>query len=277
MDKTPQSEKTLQTVKRAVLIGINYFGSDAELSGCINDILDVKLHLESCGFTDIIVLTDTPADPTFLLKTAPTRANILAALDKYARRTMSGDTLYVHYSGHGSQLADQLLYRNGRDEKDGFDETICPVDMDWSKPDNNFIRDDDLNAILVKKLATGAKLRVVFDSCHSGSALDLPLRWTVGASFADENVNFVSRDVVFMSGCKDNQTSADSQFNDRANGALTWALLKSLSDIRKLGTQHSWKNLTEMVRDRLKRGGYDQIPQISFEKSSQLNAAVDLI
>lgn len=35
-----------------------------------------------------------------------------------------GDSLFFHFSGHGSQQYD----RNG-DEEDGYDETICPTDF----------------------------------------------------------------------------------------------------------------------------------------------------
>lgn len=260
----------MEITKRAVLIGINYFGSEAELSGCINDILDVKVYLESCGYTEFIILTDSPTDPYHLAEDSPTRKNILAALSKFCAATKAGDTLYVHYSGHGSQLDDQ----NG-DEADGVDETICPVDMDWAAPDSGFIRDDTLYDVLVKPLAPGARLRVVFDSCHSGSALDLPFRWVAGTKFACENEETCG-DVVFISGCKDSQTSADSRFSGRANGALTWALLKSLNSVKKTGACH-WKELGELVRRRLVRGGYDQVPQLCFSRRDLLKKKIDLV
>jgi hypothetical protein len=38
--------------------------------------------------------------------------------------TQPGDSLFFHYSGHGSQVVD-----HSGDEEDGLDETICPVDF----------------------------------------------------------------------------------------------------------------------------------------------------
>jgi len=56
------------------------------------------------------------------------------------------------------------------DEVDGYDETILPVD--YKK--NGMIVDDEMNAIMVRPLPEGVRLTAVFDSCHSGTALDLP-------------------------------------------------------------------------------------------------------
>jgi hypothetical protein len=46
-------------VHRALLIGINYPGTDAELKGCINDVENVQQYLEEThpDFTEILVLT----------------------------------------------------------------------------------------------------------------------------------------------------------------------------------------------------------------------------
>ena len=40
-----------------------------------------------------------------------------------------GDVLYLHYSGHGSNVPD----KNG-DEADHRDEILCPSDLDWKDP-----------------------------------------------------------------------------------------------------------------------------------------------
>ena len=69
-------------VKYAVLIGINYTGTEHELYGCINDVNNMKLFLQSqLGYTDFVMLTDdTPVKPT--------RANILNQI-KWLRRQSS--------------------------------------------------------------------------------------------------------------------------------------------------------------------------------------------
>ena len=262
-------------MKRALLVGINYFGSDAQLEGCILDVASMKEYLSGRGYTEFTVLVDAKDDPKHARPDSPTREHIIAAMKTFIGSAKRGDSLYVHYSGHGAQLDD----RNS-DENDKQDECICPVDYDFSLPDSGFIRDDMLNDLLVKALPAGVKLRVTFDSCHSGSAIDLPCHWDTTSELITENKSAVERDVVFISGCRDNQFSADSEFNGRPSGALTWALLKSLNEILKSGkfvNTYRWKDLVQMMRLKLRRGGYDQVPQLDMARREQLSSIVDLV
>ncbi len=256
--------------KRALLIGINYYGTPSELSGCHNDIIDMRQYLTKCDYTEFTILMDN-ADTT----DAPTGANILSAMRRCIAMTLPGDTLYVHYSGHGSHIADQILA--GRDERDGQDECICPVDMGPEKEDYGLIRDDKMYKLLVKGLAPGAHLRVTFDSCHSGSALDLPCHWITGGSFTAENTTKLTKDIIFLSGCKDNQYSSDANFNGRANGALTKAMLDCLQRYQAAGTNPTWKTMCEDIRVFLRAGEYDQVPQLSMCQKFQLEKEVDIL
>ena len=67
--------------------------------------------------------------------------------------------------GHGGQTADL-----DGDEDDGYDEVIYPVDFRTA----GHIVDDEMHRIMVSTLQPGVRLTAIFDSCHSGSALDLP-------------------------------------------------------------------------------------------------------
>jgi len=67
--------------------------------------------------------------------------------------------------GHGGKLKDQ-----DGDEKDGYDETLVPLDYQNAGQ----IRDDDLYKILVRPLKEGVYATCIMDCCHSGSILDLP-------------------------------------------------------------------------------------------------------
>src|SRR5690606_31637133 len=51
-----------------------------------------------------------------------------------------------------------------------YDEVIYPVDYKSA----GHIVDDHMHHILVRSLKPGVRLTAIFDSCHSGSALDLP-------------------------------------------------------------------------------------------------------
>ena len=66
--------------KKALLIGINYFGTDNELNGCVNDVANIKEFLTTLyGFEqeDMVILTDDQSPDT---KFYPTHANIIAAM-----------------------------------------------------------------------------------------------------------------------------------------------------------------------------------------------------
>ncbi|KAJ9049402.1 Ca(2+)-dependent cysteine protease [Entomophthora muscae] len=151
--------------KKALLIGINYYGTKAALRGCINDVINVQNFI--CTYyhfslDSMIILTD---DQTNNPGRMPTRANIIQAMQWLVADAHPNDSLFFHYSGHGSQQRDQ-----DGDEADGYDETICPLDYASA----GMIVDDDMNEILVQPLPQGCRLTAIFDCCHSGTALDLP-------------------------------------------------------------------------------------------------------
>ena len=86
----------------------------------------------------------------------------MAALNKIVKEADSNDVVYIHYSGHGSQVEDL----NGDEPQDQLDETIVPQDgRTEGVPD---ITDDELEALL-SQLKTSQAV-VVLDSCHSGTA-----------------------------------------------------------------------------------------------------------
>jgi metacaspase-1 len=255
--------------KRALLIGINYIGGAAPLNGCINDIMRVKDMLVARGYTDIVCLRDDDAAAT------PTRARIVAELIALAGKYQPGDQIYVHYSGHGSYVKD-----TSGDELDGRDECICPVDY----PTAGFIIDDDLNAMLLTRVPAGCRIRVVFDSCHSGSALDLPIRWVGGSKTAIENYNTKLDakgnpvDCVFLSGCQDQQTSADAYINGKYSGALTYAWLQAIADADAAAktSAYTWKDIGVSCQLWLKKNAYTQIPQLGVCQRTQLTRPFDL-
>jgi uncharacterized caspase-like protein len=106
-------------MKRALVIGINYTGSDAALNGCINDAHDVvKMLTEEFAYPrDNIVLV---ADDEIL---TPTKYNILRQMLNVVDACKDGDELWIHYSGHGSYIPDY-----SGDEIDGKDEVLVPID-----------------------------------------------------------------------------------------------------------------------------------------------------
>jgi hypothetical protein len=93
--------------KKALLIGINYTGTQAALRGCINDVQNVKEYLcRVRGWPSdpgsIVVLSDDQQNPTF----QPTRQNIIEAMKWLSSCNNFGDSLFFHFSGHGGQKQD---------------------------------------------------------------------------------------------------------------------------------------------------------------------------
>lgn len=148
--------------RRAVMIGINYTGQQGQLSGCHNDVQNMKEYIQNVhGFSEenITLLLDAEG------YTQPTHDNILAAYKKLVSECQAGDAVFCHYSGHGGKMRD-----DDGDEKDGHDETLVPVDFQTS----NQIRDDDVFSTLIAPMPRGVVITCVMDCCHSGTVLDLP-------------------------------------------------------------------------------------------------------
>jgi hypothetical protein len=103
----------------------------------------------------------------------------------------------------------------------------------------------------------------MFDSCFSGSVLDLKYQYIDSLNYDKFTENLkqleTKGNVLMISGCTDNQTSADAVFGGKPNGAMTWSLLESL----KQKPNCNWRELVKNMRDLLKTSEFTQIPQFS--------------
>ncbi|CAK7239974.1 MAG: Ca(2+)-dependent cysteine protease [Sporothrix thermara] len=281
--------------RKALLIGINYFGQRGQLRGCINDVRNMSSYLvEHFGYRreDMVILTDDQQNPM----SQPTKENILRAMHWLVKDARPNDSLFFHYSGHGGQTRDL-----DGDEDDGYDEVIYPVDFRT----HSHITDDEMHRIMVLPLQAGVRLTAIFDSCHSGTALDLPYIYSTQGILKEPNLakeagqgllNVISSysqgdlsgvahnimgffkkatggdeahartlatktspaDVIMLSGSKDDQTSADATIASQATGAMSWAFISSL----KKNPQQSYVQLLNSIRDELSTR-YTQKPQLS--------------
>ena len=174
----------------------------------------------------------------------------------------AGDLLFFVYSGHGSYAID----RNG-DEKDGRDELIVSCDLQG-------VLDDELKTLIQTYLKADVTLFALFDSCFSGSVLDLKYQFMDSLNYENFTENSKQLETlgnVFMiSGCTDNQTSADAVFEGKANGAMTWSLLESLKQKPNI----NWRELVVNMRDLLKTSEFTQIPQFSCGTFENIDATV---
>jgi len=240
---------------KALMVGINYRNTNSELRGCINDVNSLKKFLNNknkVDYSNICTLTDDTS-----LK--PTRDNILDKYKQLLINSKEGDILYFTFSGHGSYTRD----RNG-DELDGKDELLVSID-------NKGITDDELKNIAQQYLKHNVTLFVLLDCCHSGTLLDLKYNYLSKNNFNHVIVNDKNSEtkgnIYFISGCRDEQTSADAYINRKFQGAMTWSFLNSVNSKPDL----SWKELLLKMRKLLKKH-FTQVPQFSSGKSLDINS-----
>lgn len=84
--------------RKALLIGINYFGQRGQLRGCINDVKNMSGYLNNhFGYKreDMVILTDDQQNPM----SQPTKGNILRAMHWLVKDARPNDSLFFHYSG----------------------------------------------------------------------------------------------------------------------------------------------------------------------------------
>lgn len=84
--------------RKALLIGINYFGQKGQLRGCINDVKNMSGYLNgNFGYAreDMVILTDDQQNPM----SQPTKQNILRAMHWLVKDAKPNDSLFFHYSG----------------------------------------------------------------------------------------------------------------------------------------------------------------------------------
>lgn len=147
---------------------------------------------------DMVILTDDQQNPM----SQPTKQNILRAMHWLVKDARPNDSLFLHYSGkttwdttysfkdslanhspthlgHGGQTKDL-----DGDEDDGYDEVIYPVDFRQV----GHITDDEMHRIMVRPLSAGVRLTAIFDSCHSGTALDLPYIYSTQGVLKEPNL-----------------------------------------------------------------------------------------
>lgn len=74
-----------------------------------------------------------------------------------------------------------------------------------------------------------------------------------------QQMKYSPADVMSISGCKDDQTSADTYINNTNTGALTWAFLEVLQE----NPSQSYVSLLNNIRNKL-AGKYTQKPQFAF-------------
>jgi len=235
----------------SIHVGLNevdpehYGGWSGKLNACEADAGDMAS-----------IASERDFDKTTILTADATAEAVSSAISDAAGKLGEGDILFLTYSGHGGQVPDT----NGQ-EQDQLDET-------WVLFDRQFV-DDELYD-LYSQFASGARILVFSDSCHSGSVnrgiFDVAVPHVVEAAMVDTpkprtkdlpkdvakrtyeqnkatydeiqkshpagEAADIGATVLLISGCQDNQLSLDG---DR-NGLFTQQVLAEWDDGRWSGS-----------------------------------------
>jgi hypothetical protein len=242
-------------------IGINYISQPkSRLTSCWNDIdrLRSEFAKRYGAFDQNWVITDRPGggiQPTSgsvrktwvrLLTEAAKQGNVQQHID-----------LILVFSGHGT-----FRLTSDPGELGGQSDALILLDQ--------LMYDYDVMAQIVRPLGNHVHLLIVFDSCNSGSAANLP--WTYNP--ISHTVNQTSlhtdltNDVVMISGCRDEQTSqAGATTKDLSE--CTRVLVETFKENPKPHTLLA-TDLIKTMRNKLVAAKDTQIPQLSLSKPQLL-------
>lgn len=237
---------------KGLLFGLNYAHcKSGKLNGCINDVQIMSRYMQSLLNIPVSVYTDD------IDKKSTSYDGIVEKLYDIAIESYRENLefVWIHYSGHGSYQRD-----TSGDEKDGYDEGLVPSDYETK----GILIDDVINKIFN---SFNPKTRILFvcDSCHSGSMLDLTYTWDSSKKCTTDNTRCAVRaPTMLISGCMDNQTSADA-YNLLKDNKYVGALTASILKVLRSNGQYIYDvfSLLEAVRRELQKGGFKQYPCLS--------------
>ena len=155
-----------------VVVGVSEYpqlGPSATLEGPRNDVPLVTTWLARglVPRSHITVLADRVTGADGL----PTRTAILAALDAVAARSASGDSVFLYFAGHGTQVPQTDPGDHAK--ADGLEQVFLPRDAgQWNALQRRItgaIRGREFGQRVEAMRARGVFVWLVFDSCHSAT------------------------------------------------------------------------------------------------------------
>lgn len=231
--------------KRAFMVGISKYHTNGykvwnNIHGA-EDVAILKPELEKKGFK---VQT--------LINEQATYQGIINALNSFIATSKKGDVVYLHFSCHGQPVEDGL---NGlaKDEKDGWDEAIVPIDAgkvyNSTYKGDKHLTDDELNGYIGKirkKIGPKGMLYVAMDACHAGTmsrkGLETIRGTNEGLTKTGTKYNppkntirhyhiVKSADmapVLFIEACQSRERNTEIRINGKEYGALSYNIWQAL-------------------------------------------------
>ncbi len=263
--------------KFALLVGVGRYANltaAEQLDGCRNDLSAVRTTIQSrFGFRDedIVELADEQATGSRIREAL---AALAQRVEESARNGRPPIVMF-HFSGHGSQVADQPSADPEADEDDGLDETLVPHDATKQGGPED-IRDDELFAVVERICRTGAVMWVVLDCCHSGTGargatkVRKLVRSGGSAAAAEPNRRIVPRklpaNAIFLSACQAHEVEPEFQEAGQSYGLLTRFLSQVLIEERDV-SKLSYDQLREAIVHRYRSSRsvvQSPIPSLEF-------------
>jgi hypothetical protein len=263
VDRSPDSPGSSDLpALMALLVGINDYSNlaeSAQLMGSQNDVQLIEQTLrERFRFRADQITT--------LVNEQATGDAIRLAFSELLSRLESlpqHQPAYVvfHFSGHGSQLADQPsgFYR---DEPDGLDETILPSDA-VARGGEVEIRDDELNDFAHRVCARPeTHLWMILDCCHSGTGVRgsnatrfraLPRHLLAASTSPDEQQILRERQLpinaIALYACQSIEKEPEFTDGQQTYGLLTKSLTDVLTQTKQVSTL-TYARLAELIESR---------------------------
>ena len=119
------------------------------------------------------------------------------------------------------------------------------------------------NVLRIDVLSPSAKCFIIMDCCNSATNMNLPFQYDSN-EYTESDLNLAK--IIKISGCRDNQTSADYYDRKESNwqGALTNSFLRTLSLDENISSQYN------LIKQDLKMRRFSQKPVLSFSDSKMI-------
>lgn len=261
--------------KRALLVGISSYRANGRTAWG-------NIH----GKEDVDSLAPALIKKGFAVKTLvneqATYQGITSSIKKLISETQKGDVVFIHFSCHGQPVEDGLLKNFPKDEKDGYDEAIVPIDADRVYSPNGYkgekhLIDDELNGYIKTirtKIGPQGMLYVTIDACHAGTMYKGGLETMRGTNEVlatkPNTIYNPPRDSVkhyqvekgtyhspalFIEACKPRERNTEIRVKGKEFGALSFNIWNALNQMPTFGTG-SKKDFITNVEASTKVKGY---------------------
>lgn len=148
-----------------ILIGLNFYIRDRPLRGCVRDVEAIKQYIQVGHQTDdldVSLLTATgpsatdPARPSEEGDRLPTHDNVVNCLMKVLKLSRPGDTVYFHFSGHGTRIPHTGAF------------ALALYDHEQG---SRLLHGQLLSSVLERMTEKGLYVTLALDCCFSGTVL----------------------------------------------------------------------------------------------------------